>query len=354
MAALSSTTTCRAPPFPSSFVKFHKPNFSPALFTKSNRWNNLSFSTRKRRNLVVGSVAEDRKVVPLKENQSKEQESRLLDDGSEEYNDFSSSLAPSSSSSSFSEKGEGDDFERFTSRAINAAIVLGFGTFAVTKLLTIDHDYWHGWTLYEILKYAPEHNWIAYEQALKANPVLAKMMISGVVYALGDWIAQCYGGKPLFEFDRRRMFRSGVVGFTLHGSLSHYYYQFCEDLFPFDDWWVVPAKVVFDQTVWAAVWNSIYFVVLGLLRFESIDNISSELKATFWPMLTAGWKLWPFAHLITYGVIPVEQRLLWVDCVELIWVTILSTLSNEKSESRISEASSGANSSSSSSNSSKD
>lgn len=41
--------------------------------------------------------------------------------------------------------------------------------------------------------------------------------------------------------------------------------------------------------------------------------------------LQAGWKLWPFAHLVTYGVIPVEQRLLWVDCVELIWVTILST-----------------------------
>lgn len=39
----------------------------------------------------------------------------------------------------------------------------------------------------------------------------------------------------------------------------------------------------------------------------------------------AGWKLWPFAHLITYGVIPIEQRLLWVDCVELVWVTILST-----------------------------
>ena len=52
-----------------------------------------------------------------------------------------------------------------------------------------------GWTLYEVLRYAPEHNWIAYEQALKANPVLAKMIISGVVYAIGDWIAQvsfCY------------------------------------------------------------------------------------------------------------------------------------------------------------------
>lgn len=224
-------------------------------------------------------------------------------------------------------------------RTVNATIVLVAGTFAITRLLTIDHDYWQGWTLYEILRYAPEHNWIAYEEALKSNPVLSKMVISGIVYSVGDWIAQCYEGKPLFEFDRTRAFRSGFVGFTLHGSLSHYYYQFCEALIPFDDWWVVPAKVAFDQTIWAGIWNSIYFVALGFLRFESPANIFDELKATFLPMITAGWKLWPFAHIITYGVIPLDQRLLWVDCVELIWVTILSTYSNEKSETRNAEAS---------------
>lgn len=228
----------------------------------------------------------------------------------------------------------GEDMGKMADRAINAAIVLAAGTFAVTKLLTIDHDYWHGWTIFEIVKYAPLHNWNAYEEALKTNPVLAKMMISGIVYSIGDWIAQCYEGKPLFDFDRTRMFRSGIVGFALHGSLSHYYYHFCEALFPYDDWWVVPVKVAFDQTAWSALWNSIYYLVLGLLRFESPVTTFTELRATFWPMLTAGWKLWPFAHLITYGVIPLEQRLLWVDCVELIWVTILSTLSNEKSEAR--------------------
>uniref|UniRef100_A0A0E0KFV9 Peroxisomal membrane protein n=1 Tax=Oryza punctata TaxID=4537 RepID=A0A0E0KFV9_ORYPU len=259
----------------------------------------------------------------------------------------------------------GGDGNKMLDRGINTAIVLGASTYALTKLLTVDHDYWHGWTIFEILRYMPEHNWSAYEEALKTNPVLAKMMISGVVYSLGDWIAQCYEGKPIFEFDRARMFRSGLVGFTLHGSLSHYYYHFCEvnivvfhallpkalchvhmvndmkptvflaqALFPFKDWWVVPAKVAFDQTAWSAIWNSIYFVVLGFLRLESPATISSELKSTFWPMLTAGWKLWPFAHLVTYGLVPVEQRLLWVDCVELIWVTILSTYSNEKSEAR--------------------
>ena len=28
---------------------------------------------------------------------------------------------------------------------------------------------------------------------------------------------------------------------------------------------------------------------------------------------------------MTYGLIPVENRLLWVDAVEIIWVTILAT-----------------------------
>ncbi|KAF9616523.1 hypothetical protein IFM89_029984 [Coptis chinensis] len=125
------------------------------------------------------------------------------------------------------------------------------------------------------------------------------MMISGVVYSLGDWIAQCVEGKPLFDFDRTRMFRSGLVGFSLHGSLSHYYYQFCEALFPFQDWWVVPIKVAFDQTTRATLWNNIYFAVLRLLRFESPASISSELKATFLPMLTVRIFLWfRFLHLL--------------------------------------------------------
>ena len=47
-----------------------------------------------------------------------------------------------------------------------------------------------GWTLYEILRNAPGHNWLAYEAMLSTNPVFAKMCISGVVYAVGDLSAQ--------------------------------------------------------------------------------------------------------------------------------------------------------------------
>ncbi|KAM7498741.1 hypothetical protein LguiA_023155 [Lonicera macranthoides] len=346
-------------------IKNPKPSSIPFPKTNSHK---LSFTKHKHEFLLRSMMPKDLDIIPVQSIDSTDHqdsvivssgierevetedhqviagfgnEGRLLFEGAGEFQGFSSSSSGTSIGSDG--KSEEEEFVKLLDRTINGTIVLAAGTFAITKLLTIDQDYWHGWTLYEILRYAPLHNWIAYEEALKTNPVLAKMMISGVVYSLGDWIAQCYEGKPLFEFDRSRMFRSGLAGFTLHGSLSHYYYQFCEALFPFQDWWVVPAKVVFDQTIWAATWNSIYYVFLGFLRLESPVSIFKELKATFVPMLTAGWKLWPFAHLITYGVVPVEQRLLWVDCVELIWVTILSTYSNEKSEARISEAPAEAN-----------
>ncbi|RLM68915.1 hypothetical protein C2845_PM17G10380 [Panicum miliaceum] len=43
-------------------------------------------------------------------------------------------------------------------RGINMAIMLGASTYALTKLLTVVfQDYWHGWTIFEILRYMPEH-----------------------------------------------------------------------------------------------------------------------------------------------------------------------------------------------------
>ena len=64
--------------------------------------------------------------------------------------------------------------------------------------------------------------------------------------------------------------------------------------------------------------------VIPLLAILCHISCSDKVESLF-GLLQAGWKLWPFAHLVTYGVVPVEQRLLWVDCVELVWVTILST-----------------------------
>lgn len=83
-------------------------------------------------------------MATVKNNLAKDEESLLLLNGSEEFQ------PPSSSK----EREEDDDLDGLVSKAINATIVLGFGTFAVTKLLTIDNDYWHvSGLVYQVFAY---------------------------------------------------------------------------------------------------------------------------------------------------------------------------------------------------------
>lgn len=90
--------------------------------TQSLRLNRLKTQKQRiteRRSLIVRSITEDREAIDVKKSDT-----------------FDPQEEP---------KGEEEDrdSDRLMSRGINAAIVLAAGTVAVTKLLSIDHDYWH-------------------------------------------------------------------------------------------------------------------------------------------------------------------------------------------------------------------
>ena len=68
-----------------------------------------------------------------------------------------------------------------------------------------------------------------------------------------------------------------------------------------------------------------YIVLLGIMQLQKPSQVWADIKRTTIPLVVSGLKRWPLAHCITYGLIPVENRLLWVDLVEIVWVTILAT-----------------------------
>lgn len=90
--------------------------------------------TRLSRNWAVGSVAEDRELVSLGRKHPKDEETSNSLKESNEVRSFENPVVE--------EKGENEEIEKLISRGINASLVLGAGAIAVTKLLTIDHDYW--------------------------------------------------------------------------------------------------------------------------------------------------------------------------------------------------------------------
>lgn len=115
MASLFCSTTTTTIIFSS---KFPPPIRTHTQFPKPNRLKTQKQSITERRSLIVGSIIEDREAIDVKKSDTfdpQEEEEPKVD----------------------------RDSDRLMSRGINAAIVLAAGTVAVTKLLSIDHDYWH-------------------------------------------------------------------------------------------------------------------------------------------------------------------------------------------------------------------
>lgn len=213
--------------------------------------------------------------------------------------------------------------------AINNGLVLAISLAVLVKLSLVDQGMTRGWTTAEMAVRIPMDNWADYYQVLTNSPIQTKAATSATVYTIGDIIAQRTEGTSMSELDRPRVIRSMLAGAIGHGPLSHYWYDISESFFNdflhWTAWWSFFPKVILDQATWGPFWNNVYIILLGVMKQESWETMWNDIKRTTVPLVVSGLKLWPLAHCVTYGLVPVENRLLWVDLVEIVWVTILAT-----------------------------
>ncbi len=211
----------------------------------------------------------------------------------------------------------------------NNAILCGITGLVLAKVALIDSDVTRGWNAAEVVRHLPTSVWHSYMQVLTDFPVATKAVTSATVYTIGDVIAQQTEGTSVAELDRMRVLRSLLAGGIGHGPLSHCWYNVSENFFQnilhLTAWWSFIPKIAVDQLFWGPIWNNTYLLLLGLMKFDSLEQIWSDVKRTTVPLVVSGLKLWPLAHCVTYGLVPVENRLLWVDLVEIVWVTILAS-----------------------------
>jgi protein Mpv17 len=179
----------------------------------------------------------------------------------------------------------------------------------------------------DILKEVPMSLWDSYMMYLNGHPILCKSFTSGFVYTLGDILAQV--NEEQTKLDRRRTLRSLVAGFCGHGPMFHFWYLSIQYLFDtllgWTACWSLFLKILLHQTVFSLIWNNTYILILGIMKYDTPYIIWNDMKRLTIPLIVSGLKFWPFVHIITYGAIPVENRTLFVDTAEIIWVIILST-----------------------------
>lgn len=124
----------------------------------------------------------------------------------------------------------------------------------------------------------------------------------------------------------------GGAGLSIHShqfvSLGSCVFLFCH----------VNPKVLADQTVWGLYLNAMYSFIIGVLAGRPLGDVWRDVKSTAWPALRTSWRFWPFVHTVSFShAVPLDLKLLWVDAMEVAWVTLLSKVANDDKEALLSD-----------------
>ncbi|KAJ8906812.1 hypothetical protein NDN08_003298 [Rhodosorus marinus] len=170
--------------------------------------------------------------------------------------------------------------------------------------------------------------WTAYNSLLESQPILTKALTSLVGFAVGDALAQKYLGDGEFKIDR--LLRMAAFGALFHGPTGHYFYGFLDRLIVGTEPLKVVSKVAIDQLLWAPIFGVAFFGILGAMEGKSVKEIKAKIENDLVTAVTTSWKVWPLAHAINFRFIPTEQRLLYINAIQIGYNVFLSIIGNAK------------------------
>eukprot|EP00118_Oscarella_pearsei_P008732 m.46517 g.46517 ORF g.46517 m.46517 type:complete len:234 (+) comp33701_c1_seq5:393-1094(+) len=176
-----------------------------------------------------------------------------------------------------------------------------------------------------------------YNRQLEKAPITTKSITSGILFGLGDVIAQFLIGGSAAEFDYKRAGRAAVFGFAILGPLAHLHFNFLDylvvkrfavraSLMPF-------AKVFIEQfTYWAISINMIYHFSIAVMEGGGVEGGVERVKDKIIPTMKANYMLWPAVQIVNFKLVPLAHQLNFVLIVSLGWAAYLSLLGSKNTE----------------------
>ena len=91
-------------------------------------------------------------------------------------------------------------------------------------------------------------------------------------------------------------------------------------------WLNVAIKLALDQTLGLFVLNVIFLTIMNIEHIDEPETLLLAVQNRIFPILRAGWKIWPLVALTNFIFVPVDQRVLLISCVGFGWNIFLSFL----------------------------
>ncbi|TVY46324.1 hypothetical protein LOCC1_G008477 [Lachnellula occidentalis] len=88
-------------------------------------------------------------------------------------------------------------------------------------------------------------------------------------------------------------------------------------------------KFTLDQTIGATINTLIFSLFVAGFKGATVEQAVNAAKGDFWPIMSAGWKLWPLVSAMNYTMIKsVEGRSLLGSVAGMGWGVYLSLISS--------------------------
>lgn len=195
-----------------------------------------------------------------------------------------------------------------------------------------------------------------YDGWLRASPMLTKSVTSAVLFGVGDRIAQrveqwkngddvaSQSGSEDEDAENRivtastaRTLRMMFWGGVLFAPIAHTWVNFVERTVGSSGRVVVTKKILLDMFAFAPCSNTLFYTTTKLLEGERPSDAFDFALQKMPKTLAANYTVWPFANVVTYGVVPLRYRILFINFVSMGWSTFLSLTSSERGSNMTSE-----------------
>eukprot|EP00200_Dunaliella_tertiolecta_P008705 CAMPEP_0202374400 /NCGR_PEP_ID=MMETSP1127-20130417/5236_1 /ASSEMBLY_ACC=CAM_ASM_000462 /TAXON_ID=3047 /ORGANISM="Dunaliella tertiolecta, Strain CCMP1320" /LENGTH=352 /DNA_ID=CAMNT_0048971543 /DNA_START=240 /DNA_END=1298 /DNA_ORIENTATION=+ len=141
------------------------------------------------------------------------------------------------------------------------------------------------------------------------------------------------GLLPGFKYDPARAARFLLFSVLLATPVAHQWFNFLDKVILPDaptSPLAVVLKMMSDQFLMTPFMTSVFFAVMTTLEGHP-DRALTTVKDKIKPTLKANYLLWPAAHLVNFGLVPLDLRILYINIVAIGWTVYLSSAQASKS-----------------------
>lgn len=195
---------------------------------------------------------------------------------------------------------------------------------------------------------------VFYDDCLRRQPLLTKCVTSGVLFGVGDRLAQHLEGRKAAEVDEAspadeldagkspssdfaRTGRMMLYGGLVFPPIAHHWYNWIERLAPGSAAMAVARKIAMDQLIFAPGITTTFFTVSQSLEGKSLREALAVAREKVPPTLKVNYMVWPLVHVFTFNFVPLQYRILYINFVSIGWSTFLSQMTNAKPEAAVVE-----------------